>query len=77
MGRWRRGGERHRDGDGEVGCGKGETGWGSNFGWLMFSVMYEHTLSKLADHRWIEEKGDMNHCLYLPVQCQVPQLVCK
>ena len=47
MGRWRRGGERDGDGDGEAGCGKGETGWGSNFGWLMFNYTWPHFHKKV------------------------------
>ena len=40
-------------------------------------VMYYHTFSKLADHRWIEEKGYIKCIIffYLPVQRRVPHLV--
>ena len=63
MGMW--GGERGRDGGQGVASGR----QGGGKGWLVdvvlwhlvsvniFSVMYDHTFSQLADHRRIEDKG--------------------
>ena len=38
----------------------------------IFSVMYDHTFSQLAPHRWIEEKGDTKLIIIFLFTCATP-----